>query len=985
MSRLPESCLNALRYYTGDENAYPGMPRDSKAYCTLNALFYDDLSSELARSAEGRLLNPDMLQDTHRTLGFCCDLLRATTLGEGNREEMRVYRVARQTDVEDMRRAGQTVSFTSTSKKGFLNSYTDKTNLILLEFILPIHTPQADVAELLEKDDKDEQEVLLPPWLPITFEPRKLTEAEKSIRDRQGNPPQEAYLITVGNGIRYPYGSAPQPLRDEDAAAGMRVYEALNHARKVDLDDQEAYLAWKRAAIQKIIRQLGITPLADILQSELDKQKDMIRFSARVEDLFHHADGARIMRSILGIGEASPMAGRIQSCSEPRLLHTLTTYLLGCHIREKLSLSFDTLPRIFSYHTTGNAFSFFWSLICLCHDLGYCYENEGKTDKEKKDEKKEDKNSDAQLSYRRMVTAQGRKNLLELKEADLLTLRKKDLKNMHMSKAEKQWALSSIELARRYNFYRARVYKTVDHGIAGALLFYDHMISLAKSALPISHAPYRNPEQMAQQPVMTGYLQANTSHKRFRACCLLVALTIARHNMWTAQASDPKWVATYRKYKLDQLIIRGNKDLINAGRPLDQMLYFLDFMDTMDPVKHCYVREVENEPKADPDNEAEYKREKAKWEQRCADRKAFLLNSVSLGCYDTGSSWHEVRVEFGEVPALEDLLKLKADYLKSMKSMPDWLRIRRADGEKDGVTMYFPRIARTYAGRFKKFGITEREVISLCLYEGSCDSVHPSLFYQLPNAYQTFNLLMMKELEGERVRIRDEHQKPQGLYIREWEETLEVLLAVFSAQCKYYIRKGRLFPNTMLFRVDRELNTSEMIDKKSTFAYTSTSRKGYLKNIAKGKKSLTLVKMYINAAVPLLDYQDVLGNDYVYTEEAEVLLPPCLSVAESDKSERMTAEERELLEPTGGKKYIIECGGMVFDHDGRTEDELRDTLHRLRDEAANTLDKFREKPDELNKKDHLYTAYIDWKKAFQALLKLKMKEMYERAISLMKL
>ena len=98
------------------------------------------------------------------------------------------------------------------------------------------------------------------------------------------------------------------------------------------------------------------------------------------------------------------------------------------------------------------------------------------------------------------------------------------------------------------------------------------------------------------------------------------------------------------------------------------------------------------------------------------------------------------------------------------------------------VTYYYPfffREKKSWPG-----GITENEISALCLYEG-CGGGKADKFHQCHNAYQTVNLLMMKGLEGEKVRICVENQNPQGFYIQEWEKTLEVMTDIFVAQCKY--------------------------------------------------------------------------------------------------------------------------------------------------------------------------------------------------------
>ena len=149
--KLPIWCERALRYYVGDKKAYTNVPEDEKAYNTLNVLFFDGLDSERTRTREGKKLNGDFLSRDCQTLSLCADLLSALNYGGVGKDDWEtVYRVTRRVDVEQMRDKGMTVSFTSTSKGGFLDTYADKDQLILLEIHIAPHAPRADMKELLK-------------------------------------------------------------------------------------------------------------------------------------------------------------------------------------------------------------------------------------------------------------------------------------------------------------------------------------------------------------------------------------------------------------------------------------------------------------------------------------------------------------------------------------------------------------------------------------------------------------------------------------------------------------------------------------------------------------------------------------------------------------------------------------------------------------------------------------------------------------------
>ena len=277
--------------------------------------------------------------------------------------------------------------------------------------------------------------------------------------------------------------------------------------------------------------------------------------------------------------------------------------------------------------------------------------------------------------------------------------------------------------------------------------------------------------------------------------------------------------------------------------------------------------------------------------------------------------------------------------------------------ESAAISLSFPVTKRTC--RNNPFGISETEIMDICLYVGCCDSVRPGRFYQTKNAYQSFNLLMMDGLDGENARIGVEKQKPSGLYIRDWKRTLDVFKSVFSAMCKYY-KKSDLYKG-LLFRADRLVNTIMIRKHKRTIAFTSTSKAGILECFSKEKKDATILSCKLDRKVPLADLEEILKKDYVFSEEAEVLLPPYLGIVEfSDKS----------------SSYEVKFGSMTFDEACDTK-EIFSLLESTAEEAAEVLDKFVEDPDLA--KDAMpddYRVYVNWKAAFQKLVGQEMRSIW---------
>lgn len=243
MSRLSKNQINALRYYVGEPDVYPGLPHDPKAYNTLNALFFPGIESEMARAKEGRFLNSEFFQCPKALLRFFYDMVEAMRIGGRNEPEKTVYRVDRESDAMNMIARRQTISFTSTSKTGFLKEYTDKDRLVLLEFHLPQNIPHADMEKLLPVYKKPgESEILLPPWLCITSFKRDLTNQEFSIRDKNGKPPVRAYIICAERTCHF--AATAYPFR---CLLNNSIYESLMNGIEPEKEDVERYLAWKHA------------------------------------------------------------------------------------------------------------------------------------------------------------------------------------------------------------------------------------------------------------------------------------------------------------------------------------------------------------------------------------------------------------------------------------------------------------------------------------------------------------------------------------------------------------------------------------------------------------------------------------------------------------------------------------------------------------------------------------------------------------------
>lgn len=684
--------------------------------------------------------------------------------------------------------------------------------------------------------------------------------------------------------------------------------------------------------------------ISHILQIMLETRKPVTNIDLSAEDLFDGAKASDWISRLLDCDGLSALEKRLAVASPERLTHAASTYLLGLAVREGLGLNFDILPRIFSHGAIGDAFHFFWSAICLCHDLGYYYEC-GHCD----------------LSL--MDSLAGRCELLKIRR-DLFGLDAGGLASLGIQPgAEMDWVLSALELAKNYDRLRRRCLDedpsggVVDHGIAGALILYDILMDeYERFRLKEDASHHRDSSKTPD--IHEGELPAHAGHKRFAACAVIIACTVARHNMWTAGASD---AARYQRYALSALCEGGSAVRIRGDHTMEQLLFLLCFMDTIDPVKGVYVRKAERSPSC-PAVLARY--------------RAALLNDVSIQFqaasqyrWRTSLKYRSFTISIAR-DAPEDVRETFSRYAAGMTGMAGWLATkapvctRDGDGRIISATCYyptFPRRERIWPG-----GIQEHEVTALCLYAGGGVG-KAGFFYQCRNAYQTFNLLMMEGLEGEEVRIRQEGQRPYGCYILEWQRTLEVMTDILRAQYKFMeYNQGAAPESYRLRRVDRGVNFEMMCRRKETFAFTSTSKAGFLQELARPKKGLVLLDMVLTCPVPFVDYDRLLGRAYVYADEQEVLLPPFLTVLSvAEEGIAQADRTRFSIHGTGGpKKYTVELGAFSPGESDTDEASLIEWLEANKHATAAVLDRLCKGciPSADEK-----AVYLSWKERFQQL------------------
>lgn len=235
-----------LRYYIGDVSGSDGFWSEPKAYLVLNSLFYDGIETEKARIAEGKSLNPAVLDDVDRLLDFYDNMFSAFGKCHADRDII-TYRVERYNDFLPIWNTDHTVSFTSTSMGGFLDAYRDRKGITLMKFIVPESISCINVAKALDFYAKPEEaEILLPPFMYLDLIQTIPTEKEMKITDSAGKSPENACIAVCNCWNDLDVKERTESLLPDGAKAGQRVYNALNNGKIPVAEDISIYTEWKR-------------------------------------------------------------------------------------------------------------------------------------------------------------------------------------------------------------------------------------------------------------------------------------------------------------------------------------------------------------------------------------------------------------------------------------------------------------------------------------------------------------------------------------------------------------------------------------------------------------------------------------------------------------------------------------------------------------------------------------------------------------------
>lgn len=274
---------------------------------------------------------------------------------------------------------------------------------------------------------------------------------------------------------------------------------------------------------------------------------------------------------------------------------------------------------------------------------------------------------------------------------------------------------------------------------------------------------------------------------------------------------------------------------------------------------------------------------------------------------------------------------------------------------------------------------TKKEINAIRFYQGDIrkrinnvrfsESENETGFYGNPHAYKTMNCLMFDGIENEKERIAEDRDSLKPQIFLEVEKVVEVYYEIFRAMYKSVSAEKNSNEIRRLYRVDRGISVQEMISSGKTCSFTSTSKVSCPKEYFLRKKKLILLEIVLLPDIPCLDFEEVFGDDYYFSDQREVLLPPFLRA--SFYEGKLTKAEEEYRDVDGQPpqgKYIVIVDRLHLPDQLMTIQEWDDAWKDLRwgsRKAASFLEKLIEggepTPQEIE-------DYCLWKKGFQKII-----------------
>lgn len=277
--------------------------------------------------------------------------------------------------------------------------------------------------------------------------------------------------------------------------------------------------------------------------------------------------------------------------------------------------------------------------------------------------------------------------------------------------------------------------------------------------------------------------------------------------------------------------------------------------------------------------------------------------------------------------------------------------------------------------------ITQQEKNSILYYQGGCDKVILTEaeekfreFYNIPDAYQMLNVLLMPGINNEIARLKNEEQKFSPNILENMDELMNVYCRLYSVACKYtYYHETE--DTLYTYRIDR-MNTLKFLNHGLTFSFMSTSLVGGEKPGIQDKDGMLLLEVDVPSNIEHINVNDILGEKSKYPEEKEILIAPFILL---DK-EQLSLTKRELKfkdmhnKPPRAKYRLNLLDSAIVPRDiPKDSNKLIQLLGQIKDEDSlkNAKEVWETLMEGKKVDDSAREAYIFWKKKLQRYLKMR--------------
>ena len=228
--------------------------------------------------------------------------------------------------------------------------------------------------------------------------------------------------------------------------------------------------------------------------------------------------------------------------------------------------------------------------------------------------------------------------------------------------------------------------------------------------------------------------------------------------------------------------------------------------------------------------------------------------------------------------------------------------------------------------------LTNKEIDAIRFYEGDTrkrdengqisDNERQEGFYGTPSAYRTINCLMFEGIGNEEERIKEKNGKLIPELFGEIDKVIEVYCDIYRAMCKMGSESAD-GKKKFVYRTERGVSV-EALKKGYTVSFTSTSKEDKPEDFLKKKTGLTLLNFVIPPGIPYLDFQKVLGKEYKFEKQKEILLPPFLEIELAELE--LTEAEKEYRDadnqPPQAKYLVLVKGVREHNPEAKTGEPL---------------------------------------------------------------